>query len=199
MIERRQFLSRVTGTACAATLSAALLRCNRALAADGLPGGEEADDERSIGGMVKRAEPIVLPPVVFQDADGRDVTLEKWRGAPVVLHLWATWCGPCRLELPQVDRTVGELGASGVRILPVATHCGGTDKVKAFYAAHGVAHLPVYTDPKGAFVNATPPGALPETLILDAQGRGVARHFGNMQWSAAEVRKVVQALTGAAI
>jgi thiol-disulfide isomerase/thioredoxin len=108
--------------------------------------------------------------------------LASFRGKPVVLNFWATWCGPCVTELPELDK----LAAGGaITVLAVSADRGGADRVKPFLAAHLLGHLTVMLDPDSDAVHAMGVFGFPTTLIVDAQGRLRGRLEGPARWSQA--------------
>ena len=117
------------------------------------------------------------PPVAFEGPDGKPATLAAFGGAPVLVNLWATWCGPCVAELPTLDA----LGRSGkVRVVAVSQDLDPA-KVAPFLSARGLA-LTAYRDPKLALSLAY--GAnLPTTILYDAAGREVWRMTGGYEWN----------------
>lgn len=127
--------------------------------------------------------PIELPAIRFQAADGTSHGLETFRGKAVVLDLWATWCLPCRAEFPDLDRLQARRGADGVQVVPVSLDRKGWPAVDKFYADTGVTHLPRYLDDERTLSGALGAAALPTTLILDRQGREVARVVGPLEWN----------------
>jgi thiol-disulfide isomerase/thioredoxin len=117
------------------------------------------------------------PAVAFQDPDGKPVTLAAFKGAPVLVNLWATWCGPCVAELPTLDA----LGKSGtVRVIAVSQDLDPA-KVAPFLGGRKVA-LAAYRDPKLALSLAYAAN-LPTTILYDADGREVWRMTGAFEWN----------------
>lgn len=122
------------------------------------------------------------PATSFQDAAGKPVTLAALRGKPVLLNLWATWCGPCVAEMPALEKLAARDGA---RLTVVAANQGeDAGKVAAFAAKTGLTTLKPYLDPKlalslGYQVN------LPTSILIDSHGREVWRVSGGMDWAGA--------------
>ncbi|MBS0285114.1 MAG: TlpA family protein disulfide reductase [Proteobacteria bacterium] len=124
----------------------------------------------------------------FTTPGGERVTLEDFRGSPVLLNLWATWCAPCVKELPSLDALTAQLGGR-VKVLAVSQDMQ-PEKVAPFVAERKLHSLQPYTDPEmqlslGYRVN------LPTTILFDAKGREVWRVSGAMDWTAPATRKLV--------
>ena len=127
------------------------------------------------------------PAAAFLDPAGKSVSLADFRGAPVLVNLWATWCGPCVREMPTLDA----LARSGaIRVVAVSQDMGGAAKVTPFFKAHGFSTLEPYLDPKLALGTAL--GAnLPTTILYDAQGREMWRETGGYDWSGEAAKKLI--------
>lgn len=127
------------------------------------------------------------PDARFEGADGRPVTLAAFRGKPLLVNLWATWCGPCVGELP----TLGKLAATGrVRVAAISQDMQATGRVPAFLKEHGGAGLTPYLDQKMALSLAY--GAnLPMTILFDSAGREVWRWSGGNDWNGAAAAKLI--------
>ncbi len=138
-------------------------------------------------------EPAPLTP--FKDAAGKDVTLADFRGKVVVLNLWATWCAPCRKEMPTLAALAALEASKPVVVLPVSMDTAGkTDAAKAFIAQHSP--LTFHQDAGTALPFALKPPApgFPTTVVFDKSGRERARVAGELDWSGARVRRVLDAL-----
>jgi thiol-disulfide isomerase/thioredoxin len=134
-------------------------------------------------GTIDRSHKGAAAPVYsFQDATGKTVTLATFRGTPVLLNLWATWCGPCVKELPTLDALAKREGAA----MHVVALSQDTDpaKVAPFLRAHGIATLHPFTDAKMAWLPAVTAN-LPTTLLFDADGKEVWRTAGDLDWTGA--------------
>jgi thiol-disulfide isomerase/thioredoxin len=144
--------------------------------------------------FVVQAEPRRLPPLAFIDAEGKATRLDAWRGKVVLLNIWATWCGPCRREMPSLDRLQAQLGSEGLAVVALSIDKGASalPAIKAFYADLGIRQLGVYNDPEGdAGFELGSPG-IPVTLLLDRDGREIGRLTGPAEWDGAEALALIR-------
>ncbi|HIJ37530.1 MAG TPA: TlpA family protein disulfide reductase [Rhodospirillaceae bacterium] len=142
--------------------------------------------------FVSLSQPTKLPEVAFGDADGQSVRLEMFLGKVVLLDIWATWCAPCREEFPQLDRLQGRLAGSGLVIVPLSIDRAGPAPVNKFYAEMKIEHLQKYFDPKASIAQSLTLRGVPTTLLLDRQGREVARVEGMVDWDSPEVDALIK-------
>jgi thiol-disulfide isomerase/thioredoxin len=127
--------------------------------------------------------PEPAPEVEFLDAEGNAVTLQDFRGQVVVLNLWATWCAPCRREMPSLDRLQAKLGGDDLQVVALSQDRGESlDKIREFYDEVGVEHLAIYRDPKASVARALRAPGLPTTVVIDGDGREVGRVLGDAEW-----------------
>ncbi len=132
--------------------------------------------------FIRHAEPQSVPDIVFADPDGRTRHLSEWRGKVVLLNLWATWCAPCKSEMPSLDRLQAELGGDSFTVLALSTDRTGPKEPAAFFAREGIAHLkPFNDDTAEANIGLKAPG-LPLTVVLNKDGKEVARLVGPADW-----------------
>lgn len=126
------------------------------------------------------------PTVSFADPSGKPTTLASFRGKPVLVNLWATWCAPCVAEMPTLDALAG---TGAVRVVAIAQDLQ-SEKVAPFFAARKFAHLQPYQDPKLGL--STGMGAsLPTTILYDAGGREVWRVTGGFDWASPQAKVLV--------
>lgn len=123
-----------------------------------------------------------VPKVTFQDAQGRTLSLSDFKGRLVVLDFWATWCGPCRVEFPALNRLQAKLGDKGLVVVPVSVDRKGMPAVDHFYDEVKPDHLGRYLDDSHTMPEAFGVRALPTTVIIDRQGGEVARVEGTADW-----------------
>ncbi len=138
-----------------------------------------------------------VPDLAFQDAEGRARTLKDWRGRTVLLNLWATWCVPCRKEMPALDALQGDLGGSNFEVVAVNIDTRDPEKPLAFLKEVGVTHLAYYADPSAkVFQDLKLAGkafGMPTTLIVDRSGCEIGAMAGPAEWASADGVKLVSA------
>ena len=143
--------------------------------------------------FTRHAEPQLVSDIAFNDADGRQVRLSDWRGQLVLLNIWATWCGPCKAEMPSLDRLQAKLGGKEFTVLALSTDRGGPKAPAQFFAREGITHLKVFNDNTGeAAIRMKEPG-LPLSIVLNENGQEIARLFGPMEWDSPEMIAQIEA------
>jgi thiol-disulfide isomerase/thioredoxin len=130
--------------------------------------------------------PKPIAEVGFEDGEGKARSLADMRGKVVLLNIWATWCGPCRREMPTLDRLQAKLGGPNFEVMPLSIDRAGRPAVEAFYAEFGIENLAVYVDRSMGAARAIGILGLPTTLLLDREGREVGRLVGPAEWDAPE-------------
>ncbi len=121
--------------------------------------------------------PKPVATVAFDDAEGHSRTLADFKGKVVLLNIWATWCVPCRKEMPALDRLQGAMGSPDFEVLPVSIDRGGIAKVRDFYSEIGVRHLAMYIDVSGQAPRALGAVGLPTTLVISDPQNGTPRRL----------------------
>jgi thiol-disulfide isomerase/thioredoxin len=132
------------------------------------------------------------PKSAFTGADGRDVTLSDFAGRPLLVNLWATWCAPCKAEMPTLD-ALAALEEGKISVIAVSQDLEGRGPVTAFFKDTAVKNLEPYTDADNAllaaFGNAV---ALPTTILYDSDGKEVWRIAGGVEWDDEEMAKLLR-------
>jgi thiol-disulfide isomerase/thioredoxin len=123
------------------------------------------------------------PPLVFQDEKGERVNLDAFRGKVVLVNFWATWCVPCRDEMPTLSKLQERLGQRGLVVVPIAIDFRGLSAVEDFYRAYGIANLPKYVDENRDAAKRSGFMGIPGSIALDRQGREVFRVEGPLDWA----------------
>lgn len=131
------------------------------------------------------------PTTAFEDPFGRPARLSDFRGRPVLVNLWATWCGPCVVEMPSLDGLAQRVGRN-VQVLALSQDMAGRQKVTDFFAEHRFARLEPYLDPRLDFMMSLHVDTLPTTILYDAQGVEIWRMTGMADW---ESERAAQLLT----
>ena len=183
---------------------AAALVATPALAADLSPAQIAALKEARTGDMKKlvfHKEPRPRLEREFQTANGAAKSVEDFEGKVVVLNFWATWCPPCRKEMPYLDALQAEMGGDDFQVLALAMDRASVDKIKDFYQSIGSENLKIYREPTLRIGTEAGVLGMPITIILDRQGREIARLQGEAKWDAPEakalIRQVIEAIDAA--
>ncbi len=143
--------------------------------------------------------PRPVPDIAFEDGAGRKLTLADFRGKVVLLNLWATWCPPCRREMPALDRLQQQLAGPGFEVVALSIDSEGLPAVKEFYQQTGVSRLGVYVDKSMQSTSALGATGLPTTLLIDAQGREIGRKIGPAEWDSPEIVKLISGYLSAPV
>jgi thiol-disulfide isomerase/thioredoxin len=137
--------------------------------------------------MTLRDQPMSVPSFRFTDEARRSLSIEDFQGKIVLLNVWATWCAPCRKEMPTLDRLSQELGGPEFQIVPLSIDRAGVEAVRRFYAKTGISGLGVYVDKADAATRALKLDGLPTTLLIDRNGQELGRITGPAEWDSAEM------------
>jgi thiol-disulfide isomerase/thioredoxin len=181
---------------------------------NGRPGGSETAGEGGAGAgpatgplaglnkgpmapLLAHAKPVDLPDFTVADAGGAAKSLADFKGKVVLLNIWATWCVPCREEMPTLDKLEAKLGGKDFAVVAVNIDKGGPDKAAAFLKETGATQLPLYTDPSGKLFATVKTVGMPTTLIIDRDGKEIARLIGPADWSSPEALAVIDAAIAA--
>jgi thiol-disulfide isomerase/thioredoxin len=150
-----------------------------------------------VAAMVLGETPRPLPDLSFTAADGAQKKLSDFKGRTVVFNIWATWCVPCREEMPALDRLQGSLGGERLEVVAVSIDSGGDDKPRSFYRDNGIANLELYTDPSSqTFRGLKAVGravGLPTTLLIDEAGCEIGYLPGPADWGSEDAKALVSA------
>ncbi|KZX97152.1 MULTISPECIES: TlpA disulfide reductase family protein [unclassified Sulfitobacter] len=134
----------------------------------------------------------------FQLADGAgEATLADYQGKYILLNFWATWCAPCRKEMPQLEALQKEFGGDEFEVLTIATGRNTPEGIKRFFEEAGVESLPRHQDPRQALASQMGVFGLPITILIDPEGREIARLRGDAKWYSDSARAIVRELVGA--
>jgi thiol-disulfide isomerase/thioredoxin len=140
--------------------------------------------------------PLKVPALAFQDSAGKPLTLEYWRGRTVLLNLWATWCVPCRKEMPALDALEQRLGGQGFEVVAINIDTRDAGKPKEWLKEVGVQKLAYYADPTArSFQDLKAVGrafGMPTTLLIDPRGCEIGSIAGPAEWASEDAIKLIQ-------
>jgi thiol-disulfide isomerase/thioredoxin len=140
--------------------------------------------------------------MAFTDADGKPVTIADFAGKTLLVNFWASWCVPCRAEMPELDELAAEYNGDTFMVLPINLDigAGGQEKAKTFLDEGGFQHLPLYADATFKAFDRLKTEAvaigLPATLLLDEKGCELGVLQGPATWASEDGHNVVKALIG---
>ena len=145
-------------------------------------------------------KPFRVPDLAFKDAQGHDKRLSDWHGRTVLLNLWATWCVPCRREMPALDALEAKLGGPDFQVVAVNIDTRDPQKPLTFLKDQSIAHLAFFSDDSAhVFEDLKTAGkafGMPTTLIVDRSGCEIGNMAGPAEWSSDEGVKLVSAAAG---
>lgn len=175
-----------------AVLYTALILCANTALAD--TAALEALRQGDMKKLNFHAAPRDVPEAAIMDLDGAPASLADYRGQYVVLNFWATWCAPCRKEMPHLDALQAELGSDRFIVVPVASGVNPVPGIKKFFDKEDIQHLNTLRDPKQALARNMGVLAMPVTVILDPQGREIARMTGDADWASDSAKAIITTL-----
>ncbi len=140
------------------------------------------------------SDPRPVSVETFTDPSGAEVTLGDFKGKFVLVNFWATWCAPCRKEMPQLAELQNEFGGDKFEVLTIATGRNPVPVIERFFEEIGVDNLPKYLDPQSVVSRNSGVFGLPITLIIDPEGQEIARMRGDAEWFSDSAQAVIRAL-----
>jgi thiol-disulfide isomerase/thioredoxin len=145
-------------------------------------------------GLVVHDDPVPSSELPFLRVDGTEGSLGDYAGRHVVLNFWATWCAPCRVEMPSLQNLQDTLGGDDFAVVTLATGFNQPQAIRRFFDETGVTDLPQYRDINQQIAREMGVFGLPITVILDPEGQEVARLRGDAHWDSPEAIAVIRAL-----
>jgi len=136
--------------------------------------------------------PKPVPQFAFDGGDGEPTSLDQWRDKVVLLNLWATWCAPCRKEMPSLDRLKAQLGGDNFDVVAISIDRGGLEKPRAFLEKIGTRNLALYHDPTGQLGSKLKAFGMPTTLLINRKGEEIGRLIGPAEWDSEDAVKLVE-------
>jgi thiol-disulfide isomerase/thioredoxin len=169
-----------------------------ALAASIQPAGAQAP-----AGFAVHENPRPLPEIQFENGQGEAMSLADFKGSVVLLNIWATWCAPCRREMPTLDRLQAALVGPDFEVVALSIDRQGRPVVADFYKELGLRRLGIYIDPSGKAPRELNALGVPTTLLIDREGKEVGRLLGPAEWDSPEmvafIRGRIQRPSGASL
>ena len=153
---------------------------------------EAADQEASGKGVDRSHKGEAAPTVTFKNPDGGDFTLAKFKGGPVLVNLWASWCAPCVKELPTLQKLEESHAIDGqLGVIAVSQDMAPKGSVDAFLASKQISRFAAFHDPDMALSSALGVQIMPTTILYDKAGKEVWRYTGDLDWTGAEAAKLL--------
>lgn len=150
------------------------------------PSASASDDPPEFSGAISQftlLRPAKKAPFgTLLGKDGEPVDLKQFRGKVLLVNFWATWCAPCRIEMPSLNRLQAAMGGPDFQVVPVSLDRRGAPRVLAYYREHKLANLGVYLDPGSQTSRAFGVPGLPMTFIVDHRGKVVGYLKGHAEW-----------------
>ena len=142
--------------------------------------------------FLSEAKPVSQ--IAFTDPEGGEHKLSDWQGKYVLLNFWATWCAPCRKEMPGLEEIQTEFGGETFEVVPIATGRNALPGIRRFFEEIGATNLPILLDPKQKLARDMAVLGLPITVILNPEGQEIARLRGDAEWNSKSAKAIIAAL-----
>ena len=155
--------------------------------------GNAASNAGSMAAYIKQPTPKDIAPFTFVDATGATKDLSVVKGKVTLLNLWATWCGPCRKEMPELSKLQKDLGGADFQVVELSEDLKGYEVSAAYLKEVGADNLTLYADPKTAGLAAVNAPGLPVTLLLNRDGKEIGRLLGPAPWAGDEAKALIKA------
>lgn len=149
------------------------------------------------GGLAKLAQtdPTPVPETAFTDPEGGTHSLADYRGKVVLLNFWATWCAPCREEMPSLDALQAGLGGEDFQVVAIAAGHNPPPAVEKFLTEENITNLPVRLDPRQGLAREMGVMGMPVTILIDRDGNEIARLIGGADWASETARTLIRQAT----
>jgi thiol-disulfide isomerase/thioredoxin len=150
------------------------------------------------GQLIETKPALPVPPLTITDlAAEQPASLDAYKGHPLIVNLWATWCGPCVKELPSLVKLAADMKDQGLVVVAISEDRGGKFVVDPFVKDHAITGVPIYLDKTMSTGKALKGSTiLPMTILVNANGQEIARAFGDRDWDSAESKAEIAKIFG---
>ncbi|MDE2444983.1 MAG: TlpA family protein disulfide reductase [Alphaproteobacteria bacterium] len=156
-------------------------------------GAEKSQSNGStLAAFIRHPTPKDIPAFNFADGAGATRNLSQWKGKVVLLNLWATWCAPCRKEMPELSKLQKLMGSADFEVVALSEDLKGVEASSAFLKEAGAENLALYVDPKSVALAALQSPGLPTTLLIGRDGKEIGRLLGPADWAAPVVQEMIK-------
>jgi len=146
----------------------------------------------ALAAFVVHPEPKPVAEISFQDEARTPLSLAQWQGRVVLVNLWATWCVPCRKEMPELAELQERLGSEDFEVVAISLDRQGAEVARPFLDEVGAGALKLYLDPSTGVLAGFRAVGLPATMLIDRSGREIGRMFGPADWSSPEALRLIE-------
>ena len=150
-----------------------------------------------VAALTMASAPLKLPDLAFEDADGKPKKLSDFRGKTLLVNLWATWCVPCRKEMPALDQLQTKLAGPNFEVVAINIDTRDPEKPKTFLKDANLTRLGYFSDPKAkVFQDLKAIGralGMPTSVLVDPQGCEIATIAGPAEWASEDALKLIRA------
>ena len=145
----------------------------------------------TLAAFVVHPEPKPVAEISFHDAEQNPLSLSQWKGRVVLVNLWATWCGPCRKEMPELAKLQHLLGSEDFEVVAISVDRQGAEVARPFLETVGAEALTLYLDPSTKVLADFKAVGLPASILIDRSGREIGRMFGPADWASPEAVRLI--------
>lgn len=143
--------------------------------------------------FVVKADRKPVPEIGFLPENGGETSLKAWKGRVVLVNLWATWCAPCREEMPSLARLQTEMGSPDFEVVAIAVDRKGLEASGKFLKEVGATALKLYADPSTELLGKFQAVGLPSSILIDREGREIGRLAGPAEWDSPDAKALIKA------
>jgi thiol-disulfide isomerase/thioredoxin len=162
-----------------------------------VPDQPPAENAATMAAFIRHPAPKDIAAFTFADGAGNALDLSHWKGKVVLLNLWATWCAPCRKEMPELAKLQQEMGSADFEVVALSEDLKGVEASAAFLKDAKAEVLALYVDPKATALEAIQSLGLPTTLLIDRNGKEVGRLLGPAQWNSEASKALIKGVLDA--